>query len=74
MIRINYSYLDRFKKTKGYYTYTVINGVYLIFDENTLDYVGVDVVFTPNNYNRLNYKCEEKLVDLISKGLVEYYE
>ena len=43
MIRINQNQLKRFKKTKTSYLYPVRRGVYLSFDINTLEYIGVEM-------------------------------
>lgn len=74
MLRINQAYIDRFKRNGKNLFYLVSPGVYLSFDGDTLDYVGVEFYFTPGLNSKINYKAEKKLVELISKGLVEYYE
>ena len=40
-MKINKLYLDMFKKSKLGYIYLVKKGIYLIFDEKTLEYKGI---------------------------------
>lgn len=47
-MKINPIYLDKFISTKYYYLYPVTKGVYLSFDKNTLDYIDVEFMYTPN--------------------------
>lgn len=71
MIKINVGYINQFKEFSNAYNYNVCPGVWLTFDRHTFEYIGVNVFYTVSNFNLLNKKCEEKLNELISKGLLE---
>ena len=62
-MKINRIYLERFKKFSYGYMFMVKRGVFLLFDKNTLEYIGV---FNMIPYNELKdiYPTIEKLVAL----------
>lgn len=71
MIKINVGYINQFKEFSNAYNYNVCPGVWLTFDRHTYEFIGVNVFYTVSNFPALNVKCEEKLKELISKGLLE---
>ena len=71
MIKINNCYTEYFKIFSNSYNYNVKPGVWLTFDRHTLEYIGVNVFYTVANFNSLNKECEDKLNELIAKGLLE---
>lgn len=74
MIRINQNYINRFKRNNLEYLYYVNRGVFLAFDINDYTYIGIEVYYTPKNYNLINKECERKLSYLLGKEILEYYE
>ena len=71
MIRINQHCINRFKMFSNVYNYMVSTGVWLTFDKNTLEYIGINVFYTIRDYISINNKCEKKIHELISKGILE---
>ena len=71
MIYINRNYLNHFKSFSHLYNYMVSTGVWLTFDVNTLEYIGVNVFYEVRDYKGINIRCEKKLNELISKGILE---
>ena len=71
MIRINKNQINRFKRNNCEYLYYVSKGLFLAFDLNTLEYIGIEVYYLPANYDKVSFKCEEKLNDLLSKDILE---
>lgn len=62
-MKINKIYLERFKKFSYGYMFMVKRGVFLLFDKNTLEYIGV---FNMIPYNEIKdvYPTIERLVAL----------
>ena len=71
MIVINKNYLDSFYKTKGEYMYKVLNGIYLAFDEDSLEYKGIEYFYLPFDCKSYEIACDNALNLLISKGICE---
>ena len=70
MIIINNQYLDKFKLSKHEYLYYLKRGVFLAFDKNTKEYLGIET-FGLFDINKLSKEVDDKLNDLISKGYLE---
>lgn len=74
MIKINKEYIDRFGKGSYGYYYKVSYNVYLSFDYDTLEYIGVETYQNPFNIGKCYQEAERKLGELYAKGLVDIYE
>lgn len=70
MIQINTNYINRFKKTRCEYLYMVSKGIYLAFDINTLEYIGIELLYLPKNPKIIDKECDTKLNELISKDIL----
>lgn len=70
MIQINTNYINRFKKTHCEYLYMVSRGIYLAFDINTLEYIGIELFYLPKNPKIIDKECDTKLNELISKDIL----
>lgn len=70
MIQINTNHLHRFKKNRIEYLYMVSRGIYLAFDINTLEYIGIEMFYLPKNQRLIDKVCEIKLNELISKDIL----
>lgn len=69
LILINKNYLNLFKKLKREYIYPVKQGIYLAFDIDTLEYLGVGMFYlAPNNVSKV---CDDKLKLLLSLDILE---
>lgn len=70
MIKINKAYLNRFKLSHHEYLYQVEKGIYLAFDENTLEYIGIELFYLldPKKYNKL---VDSELNHLLSVNILE---
>ena len=69
MIVINKNYLNLFKKLKREFIYPVKQGIYLAFDIDTLEYLGVEMFYlAPNNVSKI---CDDKLKLLLSLDILE---
>ena len=69
MILINKNYLNLFKKLNREYIYPVKHGIYLAFDIDTLEYLGIEMFYLPpNNVSKV---CDDKLKLLLSLDIVE---
>lgn len=71
MIKINYCYLDKFKRSSYGYLFPVSKGVYLSFDRNSLEYSGIQTF-----YNSAYYpvsKGDKVLERLMCLGYIELY-
>ena len=69
MIIVNKNYLHLFKKLKREYIYPVQNGIYLAFDRDTLEYLGVEMFYlAPISIEKA---CDDKLKQLLSLGILE---
>ena len=71
MIRINKTQINRFKRNNCEYLYYVSRGLFLAFDLNTLEYIGIELYYLPANYDKVSFKCDEKIKELISKDILE---
>ena len=58
-MRINKLYLNRFKKFSYGYMFMVKRGVFLLFDKDTLEYIGV--------FNKAYYKEMEDIYPTIER-------
>ena len=76
LIVINKNYLNLFKKLKREFIYPVKQGIYLAFDMDTLEYLGVEMFYlAPNNVSKV---CDDKLklfsrVSLISSKYLNFH-
>ena len=70
MIQINNTQLHRFKKNRIEYLYMVSKGIYLAFDINTLEYIGIEMFYLPKNQRLVDKVCDTKLNELISKDIL----
>ena len=69
MIIINKNYLHLFKKLKREYIYPVKNGIYLAFDIDTLEYLGIEMFYlAPFSTQTI---CDDKLKLLLSLDVLE---
>ena len=69
-MKINKSYLHLFKRGYNEYLYKVSNGVYLAFDKNTLDYIGIELFYLPKDIEYINKKADRLLDILIYDEIV----
>ena len=69
MIVINKNYLHLFKKLKREYIYPVKQGIYLAFDIDTLEYLGVEMFYLAPII--IQDVCDNKLRQLLSLGVLE---
>lgn len=69
MIMINKNHLGLFKKLKREYIYYVQNGIFLAFDMNTLEYIGVEMFYSASN--KVFAICDEKLKQLLALDILE---
>lgn len=74
MIRINEQYIDNFRLIYGKYYYTVCKGVYFSFDGETKEYINVETMFLNKYSNWIQTKCEEKMNELLRRGILEFIE
>lgn len=70
MIQINTNYINRFKKTRCEYLYMVSKGIYLAFDIESLEYIGIEMFYLPKNQRLVDKECDNKLNELISKDIL----
>lgn len=70
MIQINNTQLHRFKKTRCEYLYMVSKGIYLAFDIESLEYIGIEMFYLPHDPKIIDKQCDNKLNDLISKDIL----
>lgn len=70
MIRINNQYLNRFKKNNCEYLYMITKGIYLAFDIESLEYIGIEMFYLPKNPKLIDKVCDMKLNELISKDIL----
>lgn len=71
MIRINRLYIDRFKYFGNSYNFQVMNGVWLSFDKNTLEYVGYELFGHFYHLDFISKECNTKINELLAKDLLE---
>lgn len=71
MIKINQSYLHRFKLSRGVYMFYISPGLLLSFDKETLEYLG-PITFS-NRYSPIFKEIDDTLNNLISKGILEVF-
>lgn len=69
MIIANKNHLNLFKKLKREYIYPVQNGIYLAFDIDTLEYIGVEMFYLASN--KVYKICDDKLKQLLSLDILE---
>lgn len=69
LIIINKNYLNLFKKLKREYIYYVQNGVFLAFDIDTLEYVGVEMLYSASD--KVLSECDEKVKQLLALDILE---
>ncbi len=70
MIRINKNYIDKFYKNRLEYLYPLSKGLYLAFDSETLEYIGIEEFYLadPKKVN----KMESDLLELlVSRDILE---
>ena len=72
MIKITNSNLYRFKQNHTEYLFYVKNGIFLAFDKDTLEYIGIELYCFPNDINKIQKMCDEKLEFLINHDILEY--
>ena len=70
MIQINNTQLHRFKKTRCEYLYMVSKGIYLAFDIESLEYIGIEMFYLPKNPKLIDKVCDMKLNELIYKDIL----
>ena len=69
MIVINKNYLHLFKKLKREYIYPVQKGIYLAFDIDNFEYIGIEMFYlAPIS---IENSCNDKLKQLLSLGVLE---
>lgn len=73
MYKISPIHLDRFTKRRYEYLYPVSKGIYLAFDSETLEHIGIELFYLPftRDYER---KAEELLNNLLIKGILEFID
>ena len=70
MIRINKDYTHLFKFFGNAYNYNIKPGIWLSFDKDTLEYIGIEMFYLAS-FKEINVLGESKINDLISKGILE---
>lgn len=69
LIIINKNYLHLFKKLKREYIYPVQKGIYLAFDLDNFEYIGIEMFYlAPITIQDV---CDNKLNQLLSLGVLE---
>ena len=69
LIVINKNYLHLFKKLKREYIYPVQKGIYLAFDIDNFEYIGIEMFYlAPIS---IENSCNDKLKQLLSLGVLE---
>ncbi len=69
MIIANKNHLNLFKRLKKEYIYPVQRGIYLAFDIDTLEYLGVEMFYSASN--KIYNICDEKVKQLLSLDILE---
>lgn len=69
LILINKNHLNLFKKLKREYIYYVQNGIFLAFDIDTLEYVGVEMFYLVSD--KVLSECDEKVKQLLALDILE---
>lgn len=69
MIIINKNCLPLFKKLKREYIYFVQNGIYLAFDIDTLEYIGVEMFYSASD--KALAEADEKVKYLLALDILE---
>ena len=72
MIVINKNHLSLFKKLKREYLYYVQNGIFLAFDSDTLEYIGIEMFYLAPE--KIINVCDEKVKQLLSLDILEIKE
>lgn len=70
MIRINREYISRFKFYRYEYLYPISKGIWLAFDKDTLEYIGVELFYQPKTTYYLK-QSDELVETLINKNILE---
>lgn len=70
MVRINKQHINRFKYFGRAYNYNLSPGLWLSFDKDTLEYIGVECFYLAD-INKLEVAAENKINELLSKDLLE---
>lgn len=70
MIRINKQYIDRFKYFGNSYNYNLAPGLWLIFDKNTLEYIGIDMFYLAD-YKKVEPEADKLINSLLAKDILE---
>lgn len=70
MIRINNQYIDRFKHFKRSYNYMLAPGLWLSFDDETLEYLGIEMFYLAD-FKKVEPKAHNKINELLSKDILE---
>lgn len=69
LIVINKNYLHLFKKLNREYIYPVQKGIYLAFDSDNFEYIGIEMFYlAPISIENV---CDDKLKQLLSLGVLE---
>ena len=73
MYKINHQYLDRFSKRRYEYLYPVTKGIYIAFDSESLEYIGIELFYLPytNSYEK---QANALLNNLFTKGILEFID
>lgn len=72
MYRISPIHLDKFTKRRYEYLYPVSKGIYLAFNTDDLEYIGIELFYLPrHNYEK---QANELLSDLFIKGILEFID
>ena len=72
MIKISQQYIHRFKRWPHLYVYPITKGIYLAFDDKTLEYLGIEMFYLPRN-NNYQTQADDLLNNLLSNGLLESF-
>jgi hypothetical protein len=69
LIIINKNHLNLFKRLHKEYIYPVSKGIYLAFDIDTLEYLGVEMFYLASN--KVYELADEKLKQLVALDILE---
>lgn len=69
MIKINELHLEKFIKARCEYLYPISNGIYLAFDEDTLEYIGIELFYLPRTMS-YEKQADNLLNRLIGKDIL----
>lgn len=71
-MKINQEYLYLFKKLKKEYVYQLSKGIYLSFDSDTLEYLGIILFYEPYDNSKVGKMEIELLNNMLSSGVIDY--